>query len=177
MQSTNLALLVTQPSPIQLLLDDVRRLRAGTNKPQRDEEVRSIAKKLLTTQQYKGAEHLLALAYDALERGGKLEDAEAFGHTWIALMRDRHEQLHPTLDHEVTSLADVHVREQVAQGEREIAEIRFALQPTEANLHAVLDAIAVHQHATDAYVAFLRYLAVGGQARIDRRCGGAALCA
>lgn len=177
MHTTTLALLVTQPSPIQLLLDQLRQLRAGAREPQHDKEVKSIATQLLTTQRYKAAQHLLALAFDALERGGRLEDAEAFGLTWIALMRDRYETLHPTLDMEVTSLGDVHCAEQEAQGTRETAEVRFALAPTVRNLTLLLDAIAAHQRATDAYVAFLQYLAVGGQTRIDRRVGRAALCA
>ena len=177
MHTPTLALLVTQPSPVQQLLDPLRRLRAGTTLPQRDEDVRSIAKQLLTKRRYKGAEHLLAVAFDALARNGRLEDAERFGHTWNALMRDRHAALHGTTDFESMSLADVHLAEEETQGIREVAETRFSSTPTEANLIALLDAVAAHERATQTFVAFLHYLAVGGQERIDRRVGRSRMCA
>jgi hypothetical protein len=58
--------------------DAMRRLWSFAKKPQRDGQVTSIAKGMLTSERFKGLDHVVAMQFDAIERETPIEVVEEF---------------------------------------------------------------------------------------------------
>jgi hypothetical protein len=80
--TTNLPVLVTPPlsrhRAVAQLRDALRRLWSHTKRPQRDGAVTSIAKGILTSERFKGLDHVVAMQFDAIERETPIEVVEEF---------------------------------------------------------------------------------------------------
>ncbi|HKW09738.1 MAG TPA: hypothetical protein VJO33_05115 [Gemmatimonadaceae bacterium] len=130
MGTTNLPALVTSHSPtryhaVSQLRDALRRVWASAKKPQRDEEVTSVAKGVLTTERYKGLEHIVAMQFDAIERDAPIAMVEEFWTLGATIARAKHAALTGEDPLQGVSLGHLLEAERRAHAERETALALF----------------------------------------------------
>lgn len=144
-----------RPAVVQLK-EALRRARDRATGPQ-PVAVVTVAKGVLSSIRYRAVEHLLMLGYDAIDRGAPLEDAEEFGHVYIALMRARYAARHAeTFDLSRATLSELHVAEQDALGRKEATETAYAYESTARNAAFLIQADAAHRTANERLMEFVR---------------------
>lgn len=147
---------VTRHGAVEQLRDVLRRLWSRTKRPQRDEQVTSVAKGLLTSERFKGIDHIVAVQFDALEREAPVEYAEEFWRLGLAVMRAKHAAVAGVDAGRGVTLGEVLETERRAHAER---EIRLAVWLEDKSSYqkamGTLDADAAHQRANEQLSAFV----------------------
>lgn len=144
----------------RVLRDALRRSRRHTTAPERNPRVKQKALDLFSRgdeARSRTIDTIIAIAYDAFQRGAPAADVKEFGVVFCAIV----DSWYKGDGEEVCTLAELHAAEEAAQGDKERAEIALAHDRSPANIAWFLDAAAVYDEANTRLVQHVRRLSVG----------------
>jgi hypothetical protein len=158
--TTNLPTVVTpsmnRSRAVAQLRDAFRRLWSHTKRPQRDGAVTSIAKGILTSERFKGLDHVVAVQFDAIERETPIEVVEEFWQLGATIMRSKHAIVSGDDPLKGATLGELLGTERQTHAEREYALALFLDNKTYQNAQRLFEAACVHEQADRRLMEFTR---------------------
>lgn len=161
--TTNLLAPVTPLAPpmsrmraVSQLRDSLRRAWSHAKRPQKDDQVTSIAKGMLTSERFKGLDHVVAMQFDALEREAPIEVVEEFWNLGATIARAKHASVTGGDPEQGATFSALLLAERRAHGEHETAFARFVEEKSYANAQQLFGAACLHEHAERQLLEFVR---------------------
>lgn len=141
---------------VEQLRDALRRLWSSAKRPQRDGSVTSIAKGILTSERFKGLDHVVAMQFDAIDRDAPLADVEEFWHLGAAIARAKHAARTGDDPLRGATLGMLLEAERQAHNERELAMAVFLESKSYTAALKLFNAASAYDVANKMLTEFLR---------------------
>lgn len=174
--TTNLPAVVTptinRHRAVEQLRDALRRLWSHTKRPQRDGAVTSIAKGILTSERFKGLDHVIAMQFDALERETPIEVVEEFWTLGGTIARAKHAIVTGDDPLKGATLGELLATERRTHAAREYALAVFLDNKSYHNAQQLFEAACLHEQADHRLMEFTRRKAAechGSKLAMSRR--------